>query len=82
MKKKELADLSDDELLHEEKNRKSGFIFLMISLLVMVVVAVLNSLDRGVGIFTFLPLVFIPIMINNWNKYKEVLKEKEVRNMK
>ena len=82
MKKVELADLSQEELLREVKNRKSSFILLCVSVSIMVVMAVINLFGKGMGIFTFFPLIFIPIMINGWKKYKEATKEKEIRSSK
>ena len=81
MKKVEISNLSDDELLREEKNRKSSFILLCVSASILVVMAVINIFGRGMNIFTFFPLIFIPIMINGWKKYKEATNEKEARGM-
>lgn len=81
MNKENLAKLTNEELLEEVKKRKSNFRFMLFPFGLLIGVAIINSLDKGTGIFTLMPVIFFPVLLNLWNKYQPSRKEKESRNL-
>lgn len=74
MNKQALAVLSDEALLHEANKKKSTDFFDALIFGILIGIAVFSSIKNGVGLFTFLPLAYIPIAARNKAKYKEIEK--------
>jgi hypothetical protein len=81
MKQLDLKQLSNEELLMEQKKIKPNFISMTVVIIAMVIMAVLNTVASGVGIFTFFPIIFLPIALNHWSKYKSIQEEVKSRNL-
>jgi hypothetical protein len=82
MKQKELAELTNEELLQEAKKIKSGKIFDAAIFGFLIGVAVYSTVRNGFGLLTFLPLIYIPIAAKNKARNKEVeklVKERELK---
>ena len=75
MIKDNLKDFNDQELEKEFKNRKSNFTFMIVIFITMIGIAIYGTVMNGVNIFTFFPVFFLPMVINNRSKYKLVEKE-------
>lgn len=82
MKQKELAELSDEELLQESKNMKRYAIYDAVIFGFLIGIAIYSSVKNGFGLLTFLPLVYIPVAAKNKSKNKELEKLLEERNLK
>lgn len=79
---KKLQNLSDEELLKEEKNRKTMFYFFCGLVAVMVVSGIISTVREGVNTFTFLPLAFLGLVVIFWSNYSKIKKEIKTRNLK
>lgn len=80
---KELTELTDQELLEKRKKTKSNDITNAVILGMLVGIAVYSTIVHGLGLFTFLPIVFALFAANKWKKNKEALeKELTSRNLK
>lgn len=80
---KKLSELTDQELLLEAKKAKSTNIFdaLMIGLLIGI--AIYSVYKHGLGLLTFIPLVYAPIAARNKkrsNELENLLKERNLTN--
>jgi hypothetical protein len=82
MKKEDLSKLSIEELINEEKKSKPNFIVMLTVINAIVIMAVLNTINSGIGIFTFLPILFLPMALNHWSKYKLIRDEIKIRDNK
>jgi hypothetical protein len=82
MKKEDLSKLSIEELIKEEKKSKPNLIVMLIVIIAMIIMAVLNTIKSGFGIFTFLPIIFLPIALNHWSKNKLIRDEIKSRDNK
>jgi|JI9StandDraft_1071089.scaffolds.fasta_scaffold01431_13 hypothetical protein len=80
---KELSELNDQELLEKKRKFKSNEILNAVILGVLVGISIYSAATEGFGLFTVLPLVFVGLAVNSWNKNKKAL-EKELisRNLK
>lgn len=81
MSQKELAELSDEELLQEAKTMKPTGIYDALIIGVLIGVSLFSIYKNGLGLLTFLPLVYIPIATKNKLKVKEINKLLEERNL-
>jgi len=82
MIEKELAELTDQELLAEAKKIKSGNIIDAVIVGVLIGIAVYSTIKNGFGVFTFLPLIYGPILAKNKAKNKgveDILKERNLK---
>ncbi|REC79247.1 FUSC family protein [Chryseobacterium elymi] len=80
---KELTELTDQELLEKRKKNKSNDIMNAVILGVLIGIAIYSTLKYGLGLFTFLPLLFVLYAVNKWNKSKKALEEEiNARNLK
>ena len=82
MAQKELAELTDPELLQEAKKVKSTKIFDGLIFGVLIGIAIYSTFKNGFGLFTFLPLVYVPIAAKNKTKNKELEDLLKERNLK
>lgn len=81
MKKTDFSELTDEELLKNAKAVKSSSISFAVLLGVMIGVAVYSTVKNGFGFFTFFPLFFVPIAVQNMAQKKAVEKELRQRNL-
>ncbi|WDZ98707.1 hypothetical protein [Mucilaginibacter sp. SJ] len=72
MKQKELAELTNDELLQEARKIKSGKLMDAVIFGFLIGVSVYSVARNGFGLLTFLPLVYIPIAARNRARNKEI----------
>lgn len=82
MKQKELAELTNEELLQEAKKIKSSNIFDAAIFGFLIGVAVYSAVKNGFGLLTFLPLIYIPIAAKNKIRNKELEKLVKERGLK
>ena len=82
MKQKELAALSDQELLQEAKKIKSANIASSVLIGVIIGIAIYSTVKNRFGFFTFFPLFFVLIAVNNSNNSKAAETLLKERNMK
>lgn len=82
MKQTELTELTNDELLHEQKKMKKSKIVNAFIIGLFIGIAVYSTVKKGLGFFTFFPLFFAYIIFNNRKKMKELAKELQSRNLK
>ena len=81
MKQRELAELTNEELLQEAKKIKSTKIFDAVIIGFLIGVSIFSVVRNGFGLLTFLPLVYIPISVKNKAKNKELEKLLKERNL-
>jgi riboflavin transporter FmnP len=79
MKKLDLTQLSIDELLIEQKKRKSAFTLFKFVIGIMIGSAIFSTVMKGFSFFTLLPVFFIPLAFTTKTNYDEVNKEIESR---
>lgn len=82
MEQKELAALSDQELVEAQKKAKSNSIISAVLIGCLVGVAVYSAVKNGFGFFTFFPLFFVYILVVNGKKTVALTKELKSRNLK
>lgn len=82
MKQKELAELTNEELVQEAKKIKSTNILDAAIFGFLIGVAVYSAVRNGFGLLTFLPLIYIPIAAKNKIRNKEVEKQVKERDLK
>jgi len=78
MATKNLEELNNDELLKEYKKLKAIIISNCIIISMLIGTSIYASINKGLGIFTFFPLFFIPILIPIGFVYKKT--KTEVKN--
>ena len=74
MKHKEMAELTDDELLAEAKRMKPTKLYDAVIFGFLIGIAIYSSVKNGFGWLTFLPIVYLPVAAKNKAKIK-VLEE-------
>jgi hypothetical protein len=82
MKQKELADLTNEELLQEAKKIKTNNIYDAAIFGFLIGVAVYSAIRNGFGWLTFLPLLYVPIAAKNKVRNREVEKLVKQRGLK
>ena len=81
MKKKELFELTDKELLEKAKTSKQTNLFDAGLIGLLVGISLYSIYNNGLGLLTFLPLIYIPIAVRNNAKIKELNKLLKERNL-
>lgn len=82
MKKSDnLSQLSNEELLKTLKKAKAQFIGFMIFFVLLVVGCNYFTITRGFGIYTMVPVIFIPIIIANIFSYGKIKQEVTIREL-
>ena len=82
MPKKDLKDLSDQEILKNWKAVKSANIIIGFCFVLLLLVTIYRAMSNGYGVFMLGP-VFVAILgVSNFVKYKAVEKEIDFRNLK
>lgn len=79
--KKDLTTLSNEELIKESKNRRFIFGIFLGLILVMIVASIISIFKEKIGASTYVPIVFLPLLIIFWNSFNEVKKEMKLRNL-
>ena len=79
MAKKPLKYISDIELRKAYKRAKILTVIQSVLVCIMLVYALLMTKDNGVNPFTFLPLIFTPMVIAGFLQMKHFKKEIESR---
>ncbi len=80
MKQKELTDLTEEELLQEQKKIKSNNTVNGFLIGIMIGIAVYSTVKNGLGFFTFFPLFLGFIAFSNRKKNKAIENELNSRN--
>lgn len=82
MKKSDnLSIQSNDELLKTLKKAKTQFIGFMIFFVILIIVCNYFSITKGLGIYTFVPVIFIPIVIANIFSYGKIKQAARIRRL-
>jgi hypothetical protein len=79
---KEMSELTDQELLQEAKKFKSFILYDKVIFGVLIGIALYSTINKGLGLLTFLPLVYIPIAARNlvkYNSFEKLLKERNLK---
>ncbi|WPO89442.1 hypothetical protein [Chryseobacterium sp. YR459] len=80
---KDLSGLTDQELLEKKRTIEGRNTINAVILGVLAGIAIYSTIANGLGLMTFLPIIFAFFAANSWNKDKKALKrEIESRNMK
>jgi hypothetical protein len=79
---KELSALTDKELLLEAKKAKPTNLYDAAIFGILIGIAIYSTVNNGLGLLTFLPLVYIPIAAKNKTKNKALEKLLKERNLK
>ena len=82
MQQKNTVELSDEELLQEVKRMKATKLYDPVIFGVLIGIAIYSTVKNGLGLLTFLPLVYLPIAAKNKLKIKELAKLLKERNLK
>lgn len=80
MKQKPLTDLSNEQLLHEKKKTKNGTLISGFGIGFLIGIAIYSTITNGLGFFSFFPLFFVLIFVNNVKKGKDIKQEMASRN--
>lgn len=81
MTEKELAELSDQELLQEAKKNKFSNLTDALIIGVLIGISIYSTVKNGFGLLSFLPLVYGPIAAKNRirnKKLKDLLRERQL----
>ncbi|KFC22044.1 hypothetical protein [Epilithonimonas lactis] len=76
-----LSKLSNEALLKTLKNAKNQFIGFMIFFVLLVVGCNYFTITKGFGIYTMVPVIFIPIIIANIFNYGKIKQEAKIRKL-
>lgn len=82
MKRKILAELTDQELLDEAKKVKSTSKINAVLIGFMIGVIIYSIIKNSIGFFTLIPLAFIFSLVNNSKRNKDLEKLLKERNLK
>jgi len=82
MNQKNTVELSDEELLQEVKRMKATKLYDPVIFGVLIGIAIYSTVKNGLGLLTFLPMVYLPIAAKNKLKIKELAKLLKERNLK
>jgi multidrug efflux pump subunit AcrB len=82
MSKKSLSELSDEELLKNEKSLKTITALLLGAILVLFIINIFLAFKKGLSALSAVPIALLPIMIINFNSLKEMKEEIKSRNLK
>ena len=82
MKKEELTNLTDNELLTRWKKLKTTKIYDATIVGFLIGVAIYSTVVNGFGLLTFLPLAYLPVAAKNKKNIEGVKKLMESRNLR
>lgn len=81
MKQKPLTDLSDEQLQQQHKQTKNGTWVSGFSIGFLIGVAIYSTVSNGLSFWTFFPMFFVLIFVNNAQKLKETKAEMRKRGL-
>lgn len=81
MKNKGLKELSNEELLKNEKSLKTITGMLAGALLVLLIINIFLAFKKGFSALSVVPIALLPILIVNFGSLKEMKKEIKSRNL-
>lgn len=81
MIKKEVTEYTDEELRLEIQQIKSSNILNAVLIGVMIGIAIYSTVKNGLGILTFFPLFFVPMMIKKRARKKVLEEQMKERNL-
>lgn len=82
MTEKELAELTDQELLLEARKIKSNNLWDGLIIGMLSGIAIYSAVKNGFGLLSFLPLIYVPVAVKNRAKNKvleDLLKERNLK---
>lgn len=82
MKQQPLSNLNDDQLLQLQKKTKTGTTISGFGIGFLVGIAIYSTVNGGLSFWTFFPLFFVLIFVNNMNKTKDIKQEVASRGLK
>lgn len=82
MRQKPISDLSNEELLSAQKKAKNGTVFSGFGIGFLIGVAIYSTVINGLSFWTFFPLFFVLIFVNNVQKSKDIKQEVANRELK
>lgn len=80
MKKEDYSQQSLDELIKREKTARIATITLGVLVFFQLVVGLFLTFKNGFGVFTILPITFLPILMINVASLKKIKAEIKSRN--
>jgi len=81
MNNRKPADLSNEELIRDEKNIKTLTLIFMGVLLVLFASTIFLTFKNGFSAMSVIPIALLPILImniNNWNALKKEIKSRNL----
>ncbi|MBN9336419.1 MAG: hypothetical protein J0I88_01015 [Chryseobacterium sp.] len=82
MKRSEnLSELSNEQVLKNLKIARTVLISFSVIFFIMIITCAYISITQGFGVFTFLPLAFLPVLIANIMSHGKVKEEAKSRNL-
>lgn len=81
MKNKKLTEISNEELLKDEKKIKSLLLVFGGVLILLFITVILSMIKKGFSSLIVTPLALLPILIiclNNWNELKKEIKSRNL----
>ena len=75
-----LSHFSKEELLKKLKTQKQYLLIQTILVVLMVALAVLSTLEKGISFLKFLPLFFIPMQLVMFFELKKIKRELKNKN--
>lgn len=75
-----LSHFSKEELLKKLKTQKQYLLIQTILVVLMIALAVLSTLEKGISFLTFLPLFFIPMQLVMFFELKKIKRELKNKN--
>lgn len=76
-----LSQLSNEQLLKTLKHAKAQFVGFMIFFFLLVIGCNYFTITKGFGIYTMIPVIFIPIIIANIFNYGKIKQEVTIRKL-
>ncbi len=82
MKLKTITELTNEELIKNEKTMKQMTIFMLIAIVLMLICGIIITFQKkSFNVFIILPVCFLPIYLNNFRMLKTYREEKTKRNL-
>jgi hypothetical protein len=82
MKQNEQSELTDQELLQAAKKARSTNLYDALFVGLLIGIAIYATVNKGLGLLTFLPLIYIPVAAKNRTKNSMLEKQLKERNLK
>lgn len=81
MKNKPITEYTNEELISNEKKIKGVTVLLMVSIPLLFLTNIFIIFKNGFSALTVIPIALLPILILNINKWNQLKKEKNNRNL-